>query len=387
MSTDELVVGDPLRIGIVCYASFGGSGIIASELGRLLAKRGHQVHLLASSPPSRAFPACDRLTFHRVAVPEYPLLAHPPYTLSLASTILQVAERERLDVVHVHYAVPHAASAFLARQAMGSGAPALVTTLHGTDVSHFACDPSIGPIARFTVRASDAITVPSAFLHAQAQKLLAIPAEVPIDVIPNFVDGEHFTPAQEQRVGSLREPTLFHVSNFRPIKRVLDLLEVLAHVRRHVPARLVLVGDGPERAGAELRARELGLASHVSFLGPRADFVEQLKQADAFLLPSESESFGLAALEALSCAVPVFGYRVGGLPEVVTEDVGRLVAPFDCALLAQALVNVLEDPTRHRALAQAARARALSAFPQAAAVDSYERVYRRVVGARRGGRS
>jgi L-malate glycosyltransferase len=383
----------PLAIGIVCYPSLGGSGVVASELAAGLAQRGHRVHVIASAPPSRPLPECDRLFFHEVSVSDYPLFDHPPYVVALASAIVEVTNDHRLDLVHVHYAVPHAVSAYLARQVLGRSAPRVVTTLHGTDVTRVGADPSYQSITRFTVAASDGLTVPSEFLRCEAHRLLGLPEQPPIEVIPNFVDTDHFAPAAQRdrtrfdklftaAVGEAVEPDgpiLFHVSNFRAVKRVVDLMEVLARVRRHVPARLVLVGDGPERSHAAQRARDLGLAKSVCFLGKRADFVEYLKHADAFLLSSESESFGVAALEALSAGVPVFAYRVGGLPEVINEAVGRLVEPFDVEALAGAVLDVVTDPARHAALCRAARAHALAHYRRDPVLDRYEACFRRVL--------
>ncbi len=382
-----------LRIGIVCYPSLGGSGVIASELAVGLAQRGHRVHVIASAPPSRALPQHDHLFFHEVAVSDYPLFEHPPYALALAAAIVEVTSAQRLDLVHVHYAVPHAASAYLARQVLGPAAPRIVTTLHGTDVTRVGSDPSYESITRFTVAASDGLTVPSDFLRRAAHRLLGLPEEPSIEVIPNFVDTDHFTPADARdrlrfnelfaavggEVLGADAPVLFHVSNFRPVKRMPDVVEVLARVRQQIPARLVLVGDGPERTQAMQRARDLGVAKSICFLGKRADFVEYLRHADAFVLPSESESFGVAALEALSAGVPVFAYRVGGLPEVVNESVGRLVEPFDVGALAAALLDVVTDPTRHAQLARAARAHALAHFRHAPALERYEAYFRRVL--------
>lgn len=383
-----------LAIGMVCYPSLGGSGVIASELAVGLTQRGHRVHVIASAPPSRPLPKCDRLFLHEVAVSDYPLFEHPPYALALASTIVTVANDHQLDLVHVHYAVPHAASAYLARQVLGRSAPRVVTTLHGTDVTRVGADPSYQSITRFTVATADGLTVPSEFLRREAHRLLGLPEEPPIEVIPNFVDTDHFAPATSRdrtrfdelftaAVGEPVErggPILFHVSNFRTVKRVADLIAVLARVRAHVPARLLLVGDGPERAQAAQRARDLGVAKSVCFLGKRADFVEYLKHADAFVLPSESESFGVAALEALSAGVPVFAYRVGGLPEVVTDAVGCLVEPFDVDALADAVLDVVIDPAKHARLSHAARAHAVAHFRSAPAFERYEAYYRRVLG-------
>jgi N-acetyl-alpha-D-glucosaminyl L-malate synthase BshA len=388
-----------LAIGVVCFPSLGGSGIVATELAVGLAQRGHRVHVIASSQPSRALPESARLFLHEVAAPSYPLFDQAPYTLALASTIVGVAEEHALDVLHVHYAVPHAASAYLATQTLGAHAPRLVTTLHGTDVTRIGIDPSYRAVTRFCVEASDAITVPSAFLQAEAHRLLGLDAGTPIEVIGNFVDSDHFAPPATRDRASLDAlfdaaravdtagPVLVHVSNFRPVKRVRDLIEVLSRVRRSVPARLLLIGDGPDRNAAAERARELGVQHSVCFLGKRADFVEQLRHADAFLLTSESESFGLAALEALSAGVPVIGYRVGGVPEVVTPDVGTLVAPFDVDAMAARVVELLSNAATRQAQSLAARARVLANFRRAPSLDRYEALFRRVLGTGRSRRT
>jgi N-acetyl-alpha-D-glucosaminyl L-malate synthase BshA len=388
-------VSEALAIGVVCYPSFGGSGVVASELAAGLATRGHRVHVIANAPPSRRMPACENLRVHEVAVPHYPPLEYPPYTVAMASAIVRVASEHRLDLLHVHYAVPHAASAYLASQTLGPAAPHVVITLHGTDVTQVGVDASYASVSRFTTAAVDGISVPSAFLKQQTERWLGGAELPPIDVIGNFVDVERFAPPvarSAQRLDALFAaarksgdqsggPTLVHVSNFRPVKRVVDVIEVLARVRRQLPARLVLIGDGPERAHVAQRARALGVQEQVCFLGRLIDFSAHLGDADAFLLPSETEGFGLAALEAMSCGVPVFGYRVGGLPELVSEDVGRLVAPLDVAGLAQALLDVLAEPEAHATLGRAARRRAVARFRSGPALDCYESWYRRILGA------
>jgi N-acetyl-alpha-D-glucosaminyl L-malate synthase BshA len=301
--------------------------------------------------------------------------------------MIAAARRQQLDLLHVHYAVPHAASAYLARQVLGATAPRLITTLHGSDVTRNAADPTHREVIRFAVAASDGITVPSDFLRRAAYELLQLDSASAIEVIANFVDTDRFSPPDRQDRSCFDElfakptagPMLFHVSNFRPVKRVVDVIEVLVRVRRRLPARLVLVGDGPERAAAERRARELGVADEVRFLGNCADFDDLLRHADAFLLPSASESFGVAALEALSSGVPVFAYRVGGLPEVVSPEVGSLVEPFDLDALAQAVVEAVSDPQRRAQLAGAARQRAVSGFRRAPAIERYESYYRTVL--------
>jgi N-acetyl-alpha-D-glucosaminyl L-malate synthase BshA len=387
----------PLAIGIVCYPSLGGSGVVASELALGLARRGHRIHLIASSRPSRELPPCAGETFHEVRVPPYPVFEHAPYTLAVAATIAEVARTHGLDLVQVHYAVPHAASALLARQVLEAGgarAPALVASLHGTDVTRVGSDPAYRPVTAHAVAAADGITVPSDFLRREARRCLGIPESQPIDVLPNFVDTEHYAPAPAsdpaRLAGLFAAPEapgtayLFHVSNFREVKRVPELMEVLARVRRERPARLVLVGDGPTRGAAVERADALGVSDAVAFLGRRAEFVEYLQHADAFVLPSETESFGVAALEAQSAGVPVFAFRVGGIPEVIVDGTtGCLVEPHDPERLAVALIEVLGDPARRAAMGRAARAHAVAHFAEPAAFDRHEAFFRRVVERRR----
>jgi N-acetyl-alpha-D-glucosaminyl L-malate synthase BshA len=378
-----------LSIALVCFPSLGGSGVVASELAVGLAKRGHRVRVLASAPLSRPLPSCERLSFHQVAVPSYPLFEYAPYTLALASALIELGRSEPLDIVHVHYAVPHTASALLAKQALGERAPRVITTLHGTDVTRVGSDPAYQAVTRHMVEASDAISVPSAYLEQAAHEQLGISRSRSIEVIANFVDTEHFAPAPRRDPAQLAallaqagchaveaDPVLFHASNFRAVKRVGDLFEVLARVRKRVPARLLLVGDGPERAFAEQHARQLGVHEHVCFLGRRVEFVPYLQQADVFLLPSETESFGLAALEAMSVGVPVCGYRVGGLPEVVDEASGRLSPAFDVEALAASVLDVVSHPDRQSMLGRGARARVLSCFTAEPAITRYEALYR-----------
>ncbi len=385
----------PLSVGIVCFPSIGGSGVVATDLAAGLSRRGHRVYVAASGPPSRRLPTCERLFFHEVEVSSYPVLEHSPYTLAVASSLVELATEHRLDLIHVHYAVPHATSAYLARQVLGRSAPAILTTLHGTDVTQVGSDPSYLPITRFSVAQSDGISVPSEFLRREAYRRFGLSPDRSIEVIPNFVDTERFVPPETRDRGRFDElfaasecdraddggPVLFHVSSFRAVKRATDLIEVLAGVRRHVPARLMLVGDGPERHRVMHRARELDVARSVCLVGVRTDFVDLLKHADAFVLPSESESFGVAALEALSCGVPVVAYRVGGLPELVSPEVGRLVEPFDVGALTEATLELLTEGSLRDALGRAARLRAEALYRLEPAIERYETFYRRVIAA------
>ena len=394
----------PLSIAMVCYPALGGSGVVASELARGLAARGHRVHVIATELPDRTGgerggPGSSgggagggELRLERVLVPSSPVLEHGPYCLAVASAIVELVRREPIDVVHLHYAVPHAASALLAAQVLGDAAPASVMTLHGTDATRLAQHPGVRPVTSFAIAACDAITVPSHYLRREAAERYGL-AAARIQVIPNFVDLERFAPVPRDlrdparlppELGGLLpgEPLLFHVSNFRPIKRPVDLAEVLARVRRTLPARMVLVGDGPERAAVASRAAALGVADAMTFLGRRADFAGLLAHADGFVLASESESFGLAALEAMAAGVPVFGYRVGGLPEVVCEDAGALVPVGDLDALAAAIVDGVRDPARAAAAGRAARACAETEFSAPRALAAYEACYGRLLAAR-----
>jgi len=381
-----------LTVAMVCYPGLGGSGVVAAELANGLALRGHAVHLIASAPPWRAV-SSPNLTFHRVDVPRHPVFEHAPYSLAVAAAIADVTRRHGVDLVQVHYAVPHAASAYLARQLLAGRAPGsdaeagvrpaprIVTSLHGSDVTAVGSHPSIRSVVSFAVAASDGVTTPSQFLRREARARLELPSDLAIEVIPNFVDTERFAPAPihaHPRVPA-GEVILLHVSNFRPVKRVGDLLAVLARVRRAAPARLVLVGDGPERPALADAAAASGLAEHVDFLGRKDDFAAELARADAFLLPSESESFGVAALEAQSAGVPVFAYRVGGLPEMVAGGAARLIEPFDVDAMAEAVIDAVTAPDRGAALRRRARAHVLKHFQRDPALDRWEAYFRRIL--------
>lgn len=399
--------GDPvssqaMRIGITCYPTFGGSGIIATEVGQSLARRGHHVHFICSDVPSRLDRLQSGVFFHPVEVRDYPLFDHSVYPLALASKMVEVSKREQLDVLHVHYAIPHATSAYLARQVLvdlGERSPRIVTTLHGTDITLIGNDPSFLPITRFSIAQSSAVTVPSRYLKAATYANFDIPTDVSIEVIPNFVDADRFRPAAARRAQALRslfnsadlawdDPNdmssrpriLIHNSNFRPLKRVGDVVRILAEVRRALPALLVLVGDGPERPRIESMVRKMGLSGAVCFLGEQRNFLEVLQSSDVFLLPSETESFGLAALEALSCGVPVVASRVGGIPEVVVDgESGQLFEVGDVGAMAAGVLALLRDPALHERMARTARAQVERQWQREPIVTRYEDCYRRVV--------
>jgi len=371
-----------LKIGIVCYPSLGGSGVVATELGKSLARQGCEVHFITTSHPARLSGYDERVYFHKVVSEEYPLFQqYTPYSLSLAAKIREVAEQYALDLVHVHYAIPHATSAFLAREMLKPRRLPTMTTLHGTDITLVGMMPSYYEITRFSIEKSDAVTAVSDFLRKETIREFRI--EHPIDVIHNFVDTGVFQPRAEAparcRLARDGELVLMHVSNFRKVKNLPVLIQVFDEVRKSVPCRLVLVGDGPERETVERQAHTLGIGKSVSFLGDQEDVADLLPLADVFLLPSQHESFGLAALEAMSCGVPVVGSRIGGLPEVIEhEKTGFLCDPNDVACMKAIVLGLLKNEPLRRQIGAAARERAERYFNRdrivAQYVDAYERV-------------
>jgi N-acetyl-alpha-D-glucosaminyl L-malate synthase BshA len=374
-----------MNIGIVCYASVGGSGIIATELGKVLAARGHKVHVLSSEMPVRLGDYQPGLWFHRVETPSYPLFREPQYLLSLTNKIVQVSRDEKLDVVHAHYAIPHATAGYLARQILSAhrrGVPRVITTLHGTDITLLGSDRSYSETVAFCIEQSDGVTAVSESLKQDTLRELRVTRD--IRVIPNFID---CSTNRRREVEGLRarlapngEKLLIHVSNFRPVKRVTAVVEVFELVRRKVPARLLMVGDGPELGEASRLTRALGIADAVDFLGEQDQVVPLLSAADVFLLPSAQESFGLAALEAMACEVPVVASRIGGLPEVIEHGVdGFLHAPDDLTGMAESALRLLTDPDLHRRAAEAARRAAHGRYCDSKIVPMYERYYQEVL--------
>ncbi|MFN2427454.1 MAG: N-acetyl-alpha-D-glucosaminyl L-malate synthase BshA [Candidatus Binatia bacterium] len=384
-----------LRIGITCYPTFGGSGVIAAEVGQELARRGHRVHFICQDLPTRLDPHAENVLFHAVQPREYPLFQDQPYALALASRMVEVTEYEGLDVLHVHYAVPHATSAYLARQILGPRAPRLVTTLHGTDITLVGNDASYLPITRFSIEQSDAVTAPSNYLVEATRTEIGIGEGCAIEVIGNFVDTELFKADRGGRDDTLdwifpdgapggvpwsECSMLVHVSNFRAVKRIDLVVRAFAAVAATRPAVLVLIGDGPERGPTQALVRSLGLQGRCCFLGNREDCVPVLQAADVFMQASDSESFGLAALEAQACGVPVVSTNVGGVPEVIVDGETGLLAPSgDHEALARAASSILADPSMWSRMSAAARESAARRFALAAAVDRYEACYRRVL--------
>lgn len=368
----------PLRIGITCYPTYGGSGIVATELGMELAARGYEVHFITYANPIRLDPGLPRISYHEVEVATYPLFQYPPYDLALASRMVEIAEWQRLDLLHVHYAIPHAASAYLAR-AMMAGRRRLpyVTTLHGTDITLVGSDRSYLPITRFTIEQSDGVTAISEYLRRETRQALGVERDV--RVIYNFVNCDLYRPPRTPHEG---RPRLLHISNFRPVKRAPDCVRTLARVRETVDCELWMAGDGPDRGAAERLAFELGVHEHVRFLG-KQDHIERLvPQCDVLLLPSEMESFGLAALEAMACGVVPVATRVGGVPELITHGKdGFLEPPGDIDAQAARVVELLADRDLYTRMRWAARTTAEERFCTSIIIPQYEAYYRQVLDA------
>jgi len=368
-----------MRIGISCYSTFGGSGVVATEVGKALAARGHEVHLFSPSVPPRLLGFEDRVWFHEVSASPYPLFETDPFSIALASKMADVAAHHGLEIMHAHYAIPHASAALLARMALQDKLK-VVTTLHGTDITVVGADPSYLPMVKLAIRASDAVTAVSEFLRDETQRTFQV--DRTIDVIPNFI-----APPQTQRcdcrawLAPDAGMILTHISNFRPVKRVLDVMKIFERVVREQPsAHLVMVGDGPDRAEAEAYARDNGFDDAVRFTGKQLNVGSVLACTDVFLLPSATESFGLAALEAMAHGVPVIASRVGGIPEVVRHGVdGFLSEKGDVDAMAEDALTLLRDRNLRRTFGESAKTRALSTFAQGPIIDQYEAVYRRVL--------
>jgi len=371
-----------MRIGITCYPTFGGSGVVATELGIALAKRGDDVHFISYALPSRLNILHERVRFHEVTVTPYPLFdPYPPYTLALATKMAEVAAYEELDVLHVHYAIPHAISAHLAKQILQSERLKVITTLHGTDITLVGRDESYLPITKFGIEVSDGVTAVSRWLREQTASNFA--THKPIEVIPNFVDPARFRnhPMPFRNVfGGEHERLLCHISNFRPVKRIMDVLQIFATVARVVPARLLMIGDGPDRSRAEAFCREQHLVDRVYFLGNVPNLEELVGASDLFLLPSDAESFGMAALEAMASEVPVIGTSSGGLPEVVVDgEAGYLLPVGDVEAMATHAIAILTDDALRARMGAAAREIAITRFDVNRVVPQYRELYERVI--------
>ena len=373
-----------MNVGITCYPTYGGSGIVATELGMELAARGHEIHFISYANPIRLDPGTPRIHYHEVEVSTYPLFQFPPYSLALASRMAEVAESYDLDLLHVHYAIPHSISALLAQQMLAPKRRLpFITTLHGTDITLVGTDRSYFPITRFSIEQSNGVTSISDYLRTRTIEEFDVRNE--IRVIKNFVNCDLYKPGRDYdaatRFAPRGEKLLIHLSNFRPVKRVLDCVRILAEVRKHTPAHLLMAGDGPERGPAEHLARDLKVEHHITFLG-KQDHVERLiPLAHVLLMPSDMESFGLAALEAMACEVVPVSTRVGGVPELITDrEDGFLEKVGDIEAMAERVVSLLTDDDLHYRMSKAGRWNASERFCSDKIIPQYERYYAEVVG-------
>ena len=374
-----------MKIGITCYPTYGGSGVVATELGKNLAERGHEIHFISSSLPFRLSHVAGNIFFHEVNVQSYPLFESPPYTLSLTSKMVDIAKHAGLDLLHVHYAIPHATSAVMARQILereGHPLP-VVTTLHGTDITLIGQDPSFAPVVTWSINESDGVTAVSDYLRQETYDHFAV--DNGIEVIPNFIDTDRFRRQNKEHFKQALcpngEKVIVHVSNFRPVKNTKQVVEIFHRVQNgHSDVKLLLVGDGPERVPTERKARELGVYDDIRFLGKQDPIEEILSIADIFLMPSQTETFGLAALEAMACRVPTVVSDVGGLPELVNDgETGYLCAVNDVDAFTERTRALLKDEDLHDRMAEAARSRAEDTFDIDHVVPKYERYYEEVV--------
>ncbi len=367
-----------MRIGISCYSTFGGSGVVATEVGKALAARGHEVHVLSPSMPPRLTGFENRIYFHEVTASPYPLFESAPFSIALASKMADVAAHHGLEVMHAHYAIPHAMAALLARMAL-DGKLKVVTTLHGTDITVVGADPSYLPMVKLALRESDAVTSVSQYLKEETIRTFGMGEH--IEVIPNFVEPPTMDhPECRAWLAPNQAFVLTHISNFRPVKRVMDVVRIFERVRKEVPTRLVMVGDGPDRAEAENYCRQQGFEDEVRFTGKQLDIGTVLACSDLFLLPSATESFGLAALEAMAHRVPVIASRVGGIPEVIRHGVDGFLEPAgDVDAMALDAIRLLKDKDLRRKFGESARKRAETTFAEDPIIDLYESLYERVL--------
>jgi N-acetyl-alpha-D-glucosaminyl L-malate synthase BshA len=372
-----------MKIGITCYPTYGGSGVIATELGKELALRGHEVHFISYALPFRLSHYVENIFFHEVEISNYPLFEFPLYSLTLASKMAEVAEFENLDLLHVHYAIPHATSAFLAKEMLGKNRDLkIITTLHGTDITLVGLEPSFLPLVKFSIDKSDGVTAVSRFLKEKTITNYSCDSE--IKVIPNFVDSDLFIPKSfpefRKNIAPSGEKILVHTSNFRVVKRVTDTIRIFEKVQKEIPAKLVLIGDGPDRSECERLCRQLELCDKVRFLGKQDGLVEILASSDLFLIPSQSESFGLAALEAMSCGLPVISSSVGGLPELVKHnETGYIAEIGDVSRMAKYSIELLSNEKKYRLFSESARQRAVNKFDKNKVIPLYEEHYKQIL--------
>ncbi|TAK57005.1 MAG: N-acetyl-alpha-D-glucosaminyl L-malate synthase BshA [Bacteroidetes bacterium] len=371
-----------MRIGITCYPTYGGSGVVASELGKALAEKGHEIHFISYAMPMRLDGFIGNIFYHEVEISSYPLFDFPLYTPALASKIVEVARFEKLDIVHAHYAIPHATSAYLAKQILGNQPLKIVTTLHGTDITLVGLEPSYLPVMKFSIEQSDGVTAVSRFLKEKT--LTNYNIEKDISVITNFVDINKYkrgaSPEIRKRIAPNGEKILIHISNFRPVKRVQDVIKIFDLVRKKMPSKLLLVGDGPERSNCEQLCRKLKIENDVQFLGKQLEIICLLSASDLFLIPSQSESFGLSALEAMACETPVVSSSVGGLPELVVHgETGYIAEIGDVERMAKYSIELLTNDARYKLFAANSRKRAVEKFDKDIIVNQYEQYYQHVL--------
>jgi len=373
-----------MKIGITCYPTYGGSGVVATELGKALAVKGHEVHFISYALPHRLNHFVEKIYYHEVEISKYPLFENQLYGLALTSKMLEVIEYEKLDLLHVHYAIPHATSAYLAKQIIrrNNSDIKIITTLHGTDITLVGLEPSFLPLVKFSIEESDGVTAVSRYLKEQT--LTNYNIDTNIEVIYNFVDTSLYriNPNNQMRdtIAPNGEKILIHTSNFRVVKRVTDTIRILDLVKKEIPAKLVLVGDGPDRSECERLTRELDLHDDVKFLGKQDGLEEILNCADLFLMPSQSESFGLSALEAMACGLPVISSSVGGLPELVRHNETGYIAEFgNVERMALYTIDLLKNEKKYKAFSKNARARAVNNFELDSIIPKYEKYYESIM--------
>lgn len=368
-----------MKVGILCYPTHGGSGVVATELGKYLAQRGHEVHFISYQQPFRLRGFHPRIFYHEVEFSSYPLFKFPPYTLALINKVAAVAREVGLDIIHAHYAIPHSLCAYLAREMVGRDRVKIITTLHGTDITLVGNDPSFREITTFSIRESDAVTAVSRSLQKETADIFT--ADKKVEVIHNFIDTRLYTPKVKDGRPPKKEKVLLHISNFRPVKRVADVIRIFQKVQEETPARLVMVGDGSERFGAADLVMDMGLKKKVFFLGNQDDVLPILREADVFVLPSEKESFGLVALEAMACGVPVVASHIGGIPEVVEDGVTGFLYPVgDIEAMAGGCLALCRDEGLHADFSRQARQRAEGRFDSEKIIPLYESLYKTLLG-------
>jgi len=383
-----------MKIGILCYPTYGGSGVVATELGIELAARGHHVHFISYNVPMRLKGFSENIFFHKVEMSSYPLFDFPLYSIALASKIVEVAKFNGLDLVHAHYAIPHATSAFIAREIIkeevlnkrkNNNNIKIITTLHGTDITLVGLEISFLPTMKFSIQKSDGVTAVSEFLKIKTQSQYGISKD--IRMIPNFINLDIYKKIEDEETECLRkrltkddEKLIIHTSNFRPLKRVDDCIRIFKKIKEKIPSKLLLIGDGPERSNCEYLAKDLGVDKDVTFYGEQESFVEILSIADLFLMPSQSESFGLSALEAMACGVPVVSSNAGGLPELnLHGDTGYIAEIGDVDKMAEYAISLLGDKNRYRIFSENAHERAVNLFSSEKVVPQYEQYYEEIL--------